>query len=177
MPSHVYGCIDMISVVCSLWFLIPRENIPQYGTLYVSPYFDVHGFFLDRANMTLGISKEAAITFRIQTWLHPPAGSPTYAFWNVLSYDGHNLDESGRVDYTGYNQAAQGSLQVAPDETVLVQIVARAGCLFSRWRLNGAIRFSRRRKRSRKLLTFHVHYTFNLSTTHNLMHACLVEKS
>lgn len=123
-PIVAYGCIDQISVVCSLWFLIPRENIPQYGTLYVSPYFDIHGFFLDRANMAFGISKEAAVMFRMQTLLHPSAGSPTYAFWNVLNYDGHNLDESGRVDFTGYNQVAQGSIQVAADEPVLVQIVA-----------------------------------------------------
>jgi hypothetical protein len=122
-PSVAYGCIDQISIVCSLWFLIPRENIPQYGTLYVSPYFDIHGFFLDRANMNFGISKQAAVMFRMQTWLHPTAGSPTHSFWNVLNYDGHSIDESGRIDFTGYNQAAQASIQVAADEPILVQIV------------------------------------------------------
>ncbi len=123
-PSVYYGCIDEISVVCSLWFFIPREYIPQYGTLTVAPYFDIHGFFWDRANMVLGISKEAAVLLRIQTWLHPYTGSPTSAFWDILSYDGHNIDESGRVDFTGYSKAAQGTLQVAADEPVLVQIVA-----------------------------------------------------
>ena len=105
-------------------FLIPREYIPKYGTLYVTPYFDIHGFFWDRANMTFWTHKEAAVLLRMQTWLHPYAGSATSAFWNVLSYDGHNIDESGRIDYTGYNKAAQGTLQAPADEPVLVQIVA-----------------------------------------------------
>lgn len=36
----------------------------------------------------------------------------------------NNIDESGRVDYTGYNSSATGTLLVAGDEPVLVQIVA-----------------------------------------------------
>ena len=74
--------------------------------------------------MVLGTSKEAAILLRMQTWLHPYAGSATSAFWSVLNYYGPNIDVSGRVDYTGYNSSATGTLQVAADEPVLVQIIA-----------------------------------------------------
>jgi hypothetical protein len=125
MPSVAYGCIDQISVVCSLWFWIPREYLQQSGTLTVTPYFDMHGFYWDRANTVLGLSKEAAIALRMQTNLYRATGPvASTTFWIALNYDGHNIDQSGRFDYTGYNSAATGTMQVPADEPAFVQIVA-----------------------------------------------------
>ena len=117
------GCIGQIAVVCSFWFLIPREYIPTQGTLRVTPYYDIHGFYWDRANMVFGTSKEAAVMLDMQTWLHPYAGPATYRIWTALNYDGHNIDQSGRIDYTGYNSSTTATLQVAADEPVLVQVI------------------------------------------------------
>jgi hypothetical protein len=119
-------CYSEISVVCSLWFLIPREYIPAAGTLIVSPYFDIHGFFWDRANMVLGTTKEAAIAMRMQTHLYHASGPGPVSstFWTALNYDGHNIDQSGRFDYTGYNSSATGKMQVPADEPAFVQVIA-----------------------------------------------------
>ena len=119
-------CFDQIAVVCSLWFLIPREYIPAAGTLTVTPYFDIHGFYWNRANMVMGTTKEAAIALRMQTHLYHSSGpGPVNStFWTALNYDDHNIDQSGRFDYTGYNTSATGKMQVPADEPAFVQIIA-----------------------------------------------------
>jgi hypothetical protein len=118
-------CYSEIAVVCTLWFLIPREYLQQSGTLTVTPDFDIHGFFWNRANMVLGTTKEAAIALRMQTNLFRSTGPvASTTFWTALNYDGHNIDQSGRFDYTGYNNSAIGTMQVPADEPAFVQIVA-----------------------------------------------------
>ena len=75
-------CYSEIAVVCSLWFWIPREYLQQSGTLTVTPNFDIHGFFWDRANMVLGTTKEAAIALRMQTNLYRSTGPvASTTFW------------------------------------------------------------------------------------------------
>jgi hypothetical protein len=119
-------CYTEIAVVCQLWFFVPREYIPAAGILTVAPYFDIHGFFWDRANMVLGTSKEAAITLRMQTHLYHASGPGhvSSTFWTAVIYDGYNIDQSGRFDYTGYNPSATGKMQVPADEPAFVQIIA-----------------------------------------------------
>jgi hypothetical protein len=116
--------IDEISLDCSLWFLIPGEFIQQPGTLSVSPYFDIHGYYWDRANEGHGTIKEAGITLKISTMLYPYNRLPaTTSEWKAINYYGTHIDQSGRFDYTGYNNAAKGSLQVSTGEPLLVQVV------------------------------------------------------
>ncbi len=119
------SCYSEISVVCCFWFFIPREYLQQQGTLTVTPYFDMHGFYWNRANTVLGTAKEAAITLRIQNHLYRSNGPEvSQTLWTALNYDGHNIDASGRFDYNGYNEQARGTMQVPADEPAYVQIVA-----------------------------------------------------
>jgi hypothetical protein len=120
------SCFSEISVVCSLWFLIPREYLMQSGTLTVTPYFDIHGFFWNRASMVIGTTKKAAITLRMQAHVYHSSGPGpvTSTFWKALNYEDTNNDQSGRFDYTGYNTSATGKMQVPADEPAFVQIVA-----------------------------------------------------
>ena len=117
--------INDITVTCSLWFLIPREYIPQPGSLSVSPYFDMHGYYWARANNGFGTYKFANVEFWTTTTLYPYNGPATSSLWHALGFYGQNVDESGRFDYTGYNSAARASLNVVGDEPVLVQVVVK----------------------------------------------------
>jgi len=79
----------MISVVCSQWFVIPGEYTPRREILYVAPYVDIYGFFLDKAKTVLGYH-EAGASLTMQTWLYP--GLET-SLWSLIGYDGNTIDE------------------------------------------------------------------------------------
>ena len=110
---------------CWFWFLIPSTYIRRPGTLYVWPYFDLHGYYWVRANDGYFSSKEAEIRLRMHTRLHRYnyQYAPWFT-WVVRDRGNDNIDEEGRVDYSGYHNDSKGVLQVLAGESVWVQVIA-----------------------------------------------------
>lgn len=110
---------------CWLWFLIPNTYIRRPGTLYAWPYFDIHGYYWVRSNDGFFTSKEAEIRLRMHTRLHRYnyQYAPWFT-WVVRDRGNDNIDEEGRVDYSGYHNDSKGVLQVLAGEDVLVQVIA-----------------------------------------------------
>jgi hypothetical protein len=110
---------------CWLWFQIPSSYIQRPGTLYVWPYFDIHGWYYVRANDGYFSSKEAKITLKMHLRLHRYnyQYAPWFT-WVVRERRNGNIDEDSRVDYTGYHNDSKGVLQVLAGEAIWVQVIA-----------------------------------------------------
>jgi len=70
-------------------------------------------------------SKEAEITLKMHMRLHRynDQYAPWFT-WVVRSRGNGNIDEDGRVDYSGYHTESKGVLQVLAGEAVWVQVIA-----------------------------------------------------
>ena len=114
-----FGLQDFNGVTtrCWFWSQIPSTYIKRPGTLYVWPYFDIHGYYWVRANDGFWTSKEAEIKLTMHTRLHRYnyQYAPWFS-WVVRNRGNDNIDEEGRVDYSGYNNDAKGVLQVLAGE-------------------------------------------------------------
>jgi hypothetical protein len=114
-----------VSTKCWLWFYIPGAYVTRPGTLYVWPYFDVHGYYRVRANDGFWTSKEAEIKLTMSTVLYRYNFQYASWFsWVVRDRGNDNIDEEGRVDYSGYHNDAKGVLHVLTGEDVFVQVIA-----------------------------------------------------
>ena len=116
---------NTVSTQCWLWFYIPGAYVARPGTLYVWPYFDIHGYYWVRANDGFFSSKEARITLKIHLRLHryDYQYAPWFT-WVVRDRGNGNIDEDGRVDHTGWHTQSKGILHVMAGEAVLVQVIA-----------------------------------------------------
>jgi hypothetical protein len=109
---------------CWLWFQIPSAYIQRPGILYVWPYFDIHGYYWVRANDGYFSSKEAKITLRMHTKLQIGNLTPRWFTWVVRDRGNGNIDEDGRVDFSGYHNESKGVLPVFAGESIWVQVIA-----------------------------------------------------
>lgn len=116
---------NTVLVRCWLWFYIPSAYVARPGTLYVWPYFDLHGYYWVRANDGYFSSKEASITLKMHMRLFRDdyQYAPWFT-WVVLDRGNGNIDEDGRVDYTGWHTQSKGILHMLGEETVRVQVIA-----------------------------------------------------
>jgi hypothetical protein len=105
------------------WFYIPGWYIKKPGTIYVWPYFDIHGYYWVRANDGFWTSKEARTRLRMCTQLYQYYYSPLQC-WTVLDKGGKNIDASERKDFTGWNSTAAGVLQVGAGDPVYALVKA-----------------------------------------------------
>ena len=115
---------NTVSTQCWLWFYISGGYFTRPGTLYVWPYFDLHGYYWVRANDGFFSSKEARITLKMHLRLH--RSNYQYApwfTWVVRDRGNGNIDEDGRVDYTGWHTQSKGILHVMAGEAVMVQVI------------------------------------------------------
>jgi hypothetical protein len=118
---------------CGLWFYIPGDYITSsttaLNTLTVWPYVDMHGFYWVRANDGYFTSKEAHIKFTIRTRVYQYSlGNSWWSEWVVRDRSDGNIDEEGRIDFTGYANSAKGFGHVLGREPVHVQVIAEAYC-------------------------------------------------
>ena len=105
------------------WFYIPSSYITRPVRIAVWPYFDVHGYYWVRANDGFWTSKEARIRLRMCTRLYQYYWTPWH-IWTVKNRGNDNINETNRVDYSGYNHNARALLQVGAGDGVYVQVMA-----------------------------------------------------
>lgn len=110
-----------------LWFYIPGSYITNPGTVYVWPYFDVHGYYWVRANDGFWTSKEARIRLRMCTRLYQYFYTPWH-YWTVRDRGDDNIDENGRVDTSTYHINGRADLLVGAGDPVYVQVMAELFC-------------------------------------------------
>ena len=113
-----------VSVKCWFWYYISGAFIKRAGTVFVWPYFDIHGGYWVRSNDGYFTSKEASIRLSMTTSVWRPEHTSAAGYrWNVLNKSDGNIDEDGRVDFTGWNKKAKGESQVKVGESLTVQVV------------------------------------------------------
>ncbi len=113
------------SVKCWFWYYISGKFAKHPGTAYIWPYFDIHGNYWVRSNDGYFTSKEASIKLSMTTRVFRPDHSYSPFFtWKVLDKSNDNIDENGRVDFTGWNNSAKGESQVEVGEPLTVQVIA-----------------------------------------------------
>ena len=106
------------------------------GKLHIWPYVDIHGYYRLRANDTVFTSKLSHIKFSLITYMHrssrpyhcrlfphhPPICPWRNPEWDIITREDDNIDEAGRIDYTGWSNQAEGILPVIAGETVYLQV-------------------------------------------------------
>jgi hypothetical protein len=120
-----FGDSNEASVKCWFWYYISGEKISAPGTVYVWPYLDLHGNYTVRANDGWLTSKEAHLQLSVSTKMHRPDYSyaPTFTA-TILDKGSDNIEETGRVDLTGWNNLSKGQSSVQTGEPITVQVIA-----------------------------------------------------
>jgi len=112
------------SVKCWFWYYVTGAFTQHPGMVFVWPYFDMHGNYWVRSNDGFFTSKEASIRLSMTTRVFRPGHSYSpYFTWAVLDKGGGNIDEDGRVDFTGWNNTAKGESLVDAGESLTVQVI------------------------------------------------------
>jgi hypothetical protein len=120
-----WGDENDVHARCWLYYYISGDKIARPGTVYVWPYFDIHGSYYVRANDGYFTSKEAQVQVKITTRIFRPDYTyAEYFTWTVLDKGSDNIDEAARVDFTGWNNSAKAQSQVNTGESLTVQVIA-----------------------------------------------------
>lgn len=118
---------------CGLWFAILWLDLPggpsNRLSISVCPFLDMHGFYWVRSDDGIFTSKQAETKFSIFTRISQFTLSNSFwSSWVVLDRNSDNIDEEGRIDFTGYATNAKGQAVILGGATVQIEVIAEAYC-------------------------------------------------
>jgi hypothetical protein len=124
-----FGDSNSMDVKCWFWFYVTGANTPSAGTIYAWPYLDLHGNYSLYSNDGWLTSKEAHAKLSISTrmyrtnYSYAPTSTAT-----ILDKGSDNIDQAGRVDFTGWNNQSKGETQLDSYEPLMVQVIVELKC-------------------------------------------------